>query len=73
MKRSRLIAALAAAVAAAVVLAGGSAGASASTTLHYTFSTNWQGWTFVAGLDTCPLFGAASYLSEADGGVNLTD
>jgi hypothetical protein len=35
----------------------GGAAASAPGTQHAVFSNNWQGITFVGGLDTCPVFG----------------
>jgi len=81
MKRLSLIAGVAALLSAVVVLVAGSAGASAATVLHFTYSHNWQGDTFVA-FDTsrttiCPVFPGEPdptfYPSYSFSDVNLTD
>lgn len=58
-----------------VVLAGafvGRAAASQPGTQHAAYSHDWQGITFVTGLDSCPIFGASSSF-EAFPTVNLAD
>jgi hypothetical protein len=57
-----------------LVVAGALAeGAAAFRGTHFVVSNNWQGITFVSGLDSCPLFGATPYAWYAFGNVNLTD
>jgi hypothetical protein len=41
-------------------------------TTHVAYSHNWQGITFVTGLESCPIFGASSAF-DAFPNVNLTD
>jgi hypothetical protein len=51
----------------------GGAIASAPGALHSVYSDNWQGITFVSGLDSCPLFGAGADPFYVFEDVNLTD
>lgn len=53
-------------------LAGAAAGATGSTQ-HAVYSHNWQGITFVTGLDSCPLFGSTPYSFYVFDHVDLTD
>jgi hypothetical protein len=72
----RLLIVLAVAAAAGLVLASafvGGATASPPGTQHAVYSDNWQGITFVSGLDTCPLFGATPYPYYVLRDVDLTD
>jgi len=72
----RLLIVLAVAAVAALVLASafvGGATASAPGTEHAVYSHNWQGITFVSGLDTCPLFGANPDPYYVFHDVDLTD
>lgn len=72
----RLLSVLAIAAVAGLVLASafvGGAAASPPGTQHAVYSNNWQGITFVSGLDSCPLFGATPYPYYVFRDVDLTD
>jgi hypothetical protein len=51
----------------------GEAAGSAGSSQHAVYSHNWQGITFLTGLDTCPLFGSTPYPFYEFDTTNLTD